>query len=118
MARKSLKIPRARYGPLVWRDGKCIDADDARDFAEAVHEYFVRTHIAPSLTALHLFPLEEYTLLAELPPQLAERAALRSRLSYCACGGRAIDHRQDRDGNLFECSHCDNCRQFKYPEAA
>ena len=42
------------------------------------------------------------------------RAALRQRLSYCACGGKAEDHREDKDGNLLECSHCDGCDHFHY----
>jgi hypothetical protein len=112
------KIPRARYGPHMWRDGCCLDADDARAFAESVREYFIRTHVTPSLAALHLFPLEELTFLSEVPRQLEERAALRERLSRCACGGKATDHREDRDGNLLECKHCQGCRQFHYQREA
>jgi hypothetical protein len=43
-----------------------------------------------------------------------ERKALRESLSYCACGGKAENHREDKDGNLLECSHCDSSRQFHY----
>jgi hypothetical protein len=43
-----------------------------------------------------------------------ERQTAKERLSYCACGGKAEDHREDRDGNLLECSHCDNCDHFHY----
>ena len=54
-----------------------------------------------------------------------ERETLKEQLTYCACGGEAEDHREDRDGNLLECSHCDSCDHFHYqtdradsPEAA
>jgi hypothetical protein len=30
------------YGPTVWRDGHCADADDAFEFASGVHAYFNR----------------------------------------------------------------------------
>ena len=43
-----------------------------------------------------------------------DREALRASLAYCACGGKAEDHREDKDGNLLECSHCDLCGQFHY----
>lgn len=43
-----------------------------------------------------------------------DREALRESLAYCACGGKAEDHREDRDGNLLECSHCDGCDHFHY----
>jgi hypothetical protein len=43
-----------------------------------------------------------------------QREALKESLTYCACGGKAEDHREDRDGNLLECSHCDGCGQFHY----
>src|ERR1700756_1181554 len=29
---RTRKIGKAQYGPHVWRDGKCLDADDARTF--------------------------------------------------------------------------------------
>jgi hypothetical protein len=43
-----------------------------------------------------------------------DREALQESLTYCACGGKAEDHRDDRDGNLLECSHCDSCDHFHY----
>jgi hypothetical protein len=68
-------------------------------------------------------------------PRKAERDELREHLSYCACGHKAEHHREDKDGNLLECSgiqhvpvddceetgnhercqiDCD-CKQFHYP---
>jgi hypothetical protein len=35
------KIPKVQYGQDVWRDGKCLNADDARAFASYVHARFV-----------------------------------------------------------------------------
>jgi hypothetical protein len=112
---KTKKIPRARYGPHAWRDGRCLDADDARAFAQSVHEYFVRTHSACLAAAapLHLFPLGEFILSEAGTRQLAEHAALREHLSYCTCGGKASDHREDRDGNLLKCNHCSDCDHFR-----
>jgi hypothetical protein len=104
------KIPKCTYGPHVWRDGRCLDADDARAFAESVHDHFgsglyqVGARLDPDIVAYD--------------PHKAEREAQRDRLSYCACGGKAEDHREDKDGNLLECSHCDGCQQFHYETAA
>ena len=43
------KIPKAQYGPHVWRDGKCLDADDARAFANMVHAHFYAGGTATTL---------------------------------------------------------------------
>ena len=43
--------------------------------------------------------------------------AIRNRLSHCACGGLAEDHKKDELENLLKCSHCDNCESFHYETA-
>ena len=48
------------------------------------------------------------------PSTRQDREALREHLTYCACGGKAEHHREDRDGNLLECSHCHDCDHFHY----
>jgi hypothetical protein len=50
----------------------------------------------------------------DLPTTHEGREALRARLAYCACGGKATDHAEDKDGNLLQCSHCDGCDHFHY----
>src|SRR6266478_5174246 len=97
---RTKKIAKASYGPHAWRDGKCLDADDARAFAQSVHDYFAKSHKIVNRT------------LAEDRPAInarLQRDALRERLSYCACGGKAGNHSEDKDGNLLKCSHCDGC---------
>jgi hypothetical protein len=97
------KVPKVQYGPNVWRDGHCLDADDARTFANMVHAHF---YAGGRATTLAHDPSYD--------PHKAERDETRERLSYCACGGKAEDHREDKDGNLLECSHCDGCDHFHY----
>ena len=98
------KIDKAQYGPNVWRDGRCLDADDARAFATMVHAHFYAGGKATTLDGST----------PSYDPRKAEREAERERLSYCVCGGSAEDHREDKDGNLLECSHCDSCDHFHY----
>src|SRR6202035_2798696 len=85
----------ARYGPKVWREGRCLNAADARAFAESVHAHF---YAGGHAVKLDTAPSHD--------PHKTEREAIRERLSYCACGGKASDHREDKDGNLLTCSHC------------
>jgi hypothetical protein len=97
---------RRYYGPKVWRDGKCLDADDAMKFAKAVRKGFKFTKLDGTSWTM---------MLARHPDKPSfDVTAERERLSYCACGGKAEDHREDRDGNLLECSHCDSCDHFHY----
>jgi hypothetical protein len=96
------------YGPDVWRDGRCLDDDDARKFAESVHFRF-RHGWGKGLTNAERKQMDK-----AYKAEMARRQKERERLSYCACGGKAEDHREDKDGNLLECSHCDGCDHFHY----
>jgi hypothetical protein len=98
------KIPKVQYGPHVWRDGRCLDDDDTRTFANMVHAHFYTGGKATTLDGST----------PSYDPHKAERDETRERLSYCACGGKAEDHREDNDGNLLECSHCNSCDHFHY----
>src|ERR1700757_4603915 len=53
-ATRTKKIPKAQYGPHVWRDGKCLDADDARAFANMVHAISMPAEPHRRLTAQRL----------------------------------------------------------------
>jgi hypothetical protein len=101
---RTRKIGKAQYGPHVWRDGKCLDADDARTFANMVHARFYAGGKATTLDGST----------PSYDPRKAEREAQRERLSYCVCEHRATSHRIDSDDNVLECSECD-CQQFRYP---
>jgi len=53
-ATRPKKIPKVQYGPHVWRDGHCLDADDARTFANIVHAHFYTDGKATTLAAQRL----------------------------------------------------------------
>jgi hypothetical protein len=94
------------FGPHIHNGGHCVDADDAMAFATGVHEYFNR-------------PVENFAswtmqIVGRYTHSRFDATALRERLTFCACGGKADDHREDKDGNLLECSHCDGCDHFHY----
>ncbi len=103
----SKKVPRARYGPNPWRDGKCIDSDDAREFASAVHDRFLRGW--KGLTAKQKRAGEK-----RFAAWRKANGDTRQALMHCACGGKASDHAEDGDGNLLTCSHCKTCDHFHY----
>ncbi len=102
-------VARPGYGiHEAWNgNGKFHDEDDFKAYCAMVREKLAKLNSTGLKATLEV--TDSYD------PHKAARDAFREQQSHCLCGCLATDHREDKDGNLLECSHCQDCDHFKSP---
>jgi hypothetical protein len=94
---RTTKIAEAQYGPHVWREGHCRDADDARTFANIIHAHF---YAGGRMSLLrHPNSANPNAMSVDRGKKLNASAS-----DTAPDGGKTQDHREDKDGNPLECS--------------